>query len=190
MGWSSLGGRLLVATPMLGDPNFDRTVVLLIEHSTEGALGVVLNRPGSMDVVDAVPEWGDLAAEPAVLFSGGPVQGNFLVGLGEVAGGPTVAAPTDDSWRPLVGAVGTVNLGQAPDAGGARLRRVRLFAGYAGWGGGQLEGEIEAKAWFVVDAMPDDALTAEPDELWSAVLRRQRGQLRLLARYPENPATN
>ena len=190
MGWSSLTGRLLVATPMLGDPNFDRTVVLLIEHGPEGALGVVLNRPGSLDVVEALPEWGDLAAEPAVLFSGGPVQGNFLVGLGEVASGPAPPVPEDDSWRPLIGAVGTVNLGQAPDAGDARLRRVRLFAGYAGWGAGQLEGEIKANAWFVVEAMPDDALTGDPGELWSVVLRRQRGNLRLLARYPENPAWN
>ena len=93
MAWSSLTGRLLVATPMLGDPNFDRTVVLLIEHGPEGALGVVLNRPGTLDVVDALPEWGDLAAEPAVLFSGGPVQGNALVGLGEVADGSGPPGP-------------------------------------------------------------------------------------------------
>ena len=190
MGWSSLTGRLLVATPMLGDPNFDRTVVLLIEHSPEGALGVVLNRPGTMDVVDALPQWGDLAAEPPVLFSGGPVQGNAIVGLGEVADGPGPVPPTDDSWRPLIGPVGTVNLDMDPDGGDAQLRRVRLFAGYAGWGAGQLEGEIKARAWFVVEAHPGDALTAQPGELWSAVLRRQRGDLRLLARYPENPAWN
>src|SRR5436309_5768422 len=120
MGSNSLTGRLLVATPLLGDPNFDRTVVLLIEHGPQGALGVVLNRPGSTEVVDALPEWSDLAAEPAVLFSGGPVQENAVVGLGEMAGsgegadgsGPVAAG--DDSWTPLVGSVGTVNLGYGP----------------------------------------------------------------------------
>src|SRR3954464_12931863 len=99
MGWNSLTGRLLVATPLLGDPNFDRTVVLLIEHSPEGALGVVLNRPGTLDVVDALPQWGDLATEPAVLFSGGPVQGNAIVGLGEVADSAGPTPPADGSWR-------------------------------------------------------------------------------------------
>jgi len=178
MGSSSLSGRLLVATPMLGDPNFDRTVVLMIEHNSEGALGVVLNRPGTLEVVDALPEWSTLAASPAVLFSGGPVQGNALVGLGE------------EAEVPLVGSVGTVNLGIAPDGADGRLRRVRLFAGYAGWGPGQLEGEIEGRAWFVLDALPEDALTSEPGELWSAVLRRQRGHLRLLARHPTNPELN
>ena len=178
MGSSSLSGQLLVATPMLGDPNFDRTVVLMIEHNSEGALGVVLNRPGTLEVVDALPEWSTLAASPAVLFSGGPVQGNALVGLGE------------EAEVPLVGSVGTVNLGIAPDGADGRLRRVRLFAGYAGWGPGQLEGEIEARAWFVLDALPEDALTPEPGELWSAVLRRQRGHQRLLARHPTNPELN
>jgi putative transcriptional regulator len=149
--------------------------VFLIEHGPEGALGVVLNRPGELEVGETLPEWRDLAAEPAVLFSGGPVQGNALLGLGEKAD------------VPLVGSVGTVNLGQGPDSA---LRRVRLFAGYAGWGAGQLEGEITAKAWFVVEARPEDALTAQPGELWSAVLRRQRNDLRLLARYPVNPQLN
>ena len=190
MGWSSLGGRLLVATPMLGDPNFDRTVVLLIEHGPEGALGVVLNRPGTLEVGEALPEWEDLAAEPAVLVSGGPVQVNAIVGLGEVADGSSVLPADDDSWRPLIGSVGTIKLGQTPDVGEYNLQRVRLFAGYAGWDAGQLEGEIKAKAWFVVEAQPDDVLTAQPGELWSEVLRRQRGDLRLLARYPPNPALN
>ena len=190
MGWNSFTGRLLVATPLLGDPNFDRTVVLLIEHGPDGAVGVVLNRPGSTEVTDALPGWGDLAAEPAVLFTGGPVQGNVLLGLGEVAAGAGQPASGDDSWRPLVGPVGTVNLGHPPADGAGGLQRVRLFAGYAGWDPGQLEDEIKARAWFVVDARPDDALTDRPAELWSAVLRRQRGNLRLLARYPRDPALN
>ena len=190
MGWSSLGGRLLVATPMLGDPNFDRTVVLLIEHGPEGALGVVLNRPGTTEVGEARPQWRDLAAEPAVLFSGGPVQVDALIGLGEVTDGAGLLTAAGDAWRPVVGSVGTVNLGQRPDDGDGPLHRVRLFAGYAGWDAGQLEGEIKARAWFVVEAQPEDALTADPGELWSTVLRRQRGDLRLLARYPTNPTQN
>ena len=77
----SARGKLLIAGPLLLDPNFWRTVVLVIEHTTEGALGLVLNRPSQMDVSDPLPQWEHLAAQPAVLFLGGPVQHQAVICL-------------------------------------------------------------------------------------------------------------
>jgi putative transcriptional regulator len=179
-----LKGRLLVATPALGDPNFERTVVLLLEHTDEGALGVVLNRPSEVGVGDALPEWGSLSLTPAVVFVGGPVQSGALIGL--------AAAWTDEAvtgWTPLIGRLGAVDLGHPLEVG-TGIGEVRVFAGYAGWGPGQLEAEIEAGAWFVLDAAPDDALSPEPQGLWRSVLRRQGGRLALMAGYPEHAEWN
>jgi putative transcriptional regulator len=180
----TLRGRLLVASPALRDPNFDRTVVLLLEHTEEGALGVVLNRPSELDLAEALPEWGGLALDPAVVFVGGPVQTGSLIGL--------AAAWTDaqvEGWTPLIGRVGAVDL-EHPDALAPGVGEVRIFSGYAGWGAGQLEGELEVGAWFVLDAAPDDAFSPQPDRLWRTVLRRQGGRMALMAGYPEDPELN
>lgn len=180
----TLKGRLLVASPALRDPNFDRTVVLLLEHTEDGALGVVLNRPSQLDLSEALPEWGGLAIEPQVVFVGGPVQTGSLIGL--------AAAWTDgqvEGWTPLIGRLGAVDL-EHPDALAPGIGEVRIFSGYAGWASGQLESELEVGAWFVLDAAPDDALSPEPERLWRTVLRRQGGRLALMASYPENPDWN
>lgn len=179
---ASLTGRLLVATPILGDPNFDRTVVLLLEHGEEGAVGLVLNRPSDTEVAEPLPEWDGVAATPSVIFVGGPVARSAVIGLGRRAGG-------GEGWRPLVGGVGIVDLGAGP-AFPAPVEELRLFAGYAGWGAGQLEAEIDAAAWWVVDAAPGDALSPSPEHLWSEVLRRQCGRLKMYAHFPEDPSAN
>lgn len=166
---SGLAGRLLVASPPLGDPNFDRTVVLLLHHDDQGALGVVLNRPTSVDVAEVLPAWAPVAAAPPVVFLGGPVAPDAAIGLGRA--GTTVA---------------TVDLGADP--GG--VEEVRLFAGYSGWDGGQLEAEIGVGAWFVLDSVPDDAVSPEPEDLWRTVLRRQGGRLATYATIPEDPTVN
>jgi putative transcriptional regulator len=182
---TSLKGKLLIATPALGDGIFDRSVVLIIEHDdTEGAFGVVLNRPSTTDVDGALPEWGRLAASPPVVFVGGPVSPEAAICLARASG----ADP--DGWVPLVGAVGALDLSQDPDLLAPAVDEVRLFSGYAGWTQGQLEDEIEAGAWFVVDAEEGDVLNDEPDTLWHRVLRRQRGRLALFAAYPTDPTTN
>src|SRR5437588_8789375 len=182
---SSLKGKLLVATPALGDGIFDRSVVLIIEHDdTEGAFGVVLNRPSTTDVDGALPEWGRLAASPPVVFVGGPVSPEAAICLARMSSGDA------EGWVPVVGAVGALDLSQDPDMLAAAVDEVRLFSGYAGWTTGQLEGEIEAGAWFVVDALAADVLNDDPDSLWHAVLRRQRGPLAMFATYPEDPTTN
>lgn len=180
-----LKGRLLVATPNLGDPNFERTVVLMIEHSDGGALGLILNRPSDLDVAGPLPEWARAAAHPSVVFVGGPVSPNAALCLARLA---TVG--NADGFEPVLGPVGTMDLDADPDEVLPRLDEIRVFAGYASWAPGQLEGEIEIGGWFVVDARPDDPLSPDPEQLWAAVLRRQRGPLALFANYPADPTAN
>ena len=180
-----LKGRLLVASPTMQDPNFDRTVVLVLEHNAEGALGVVLNRPTETALGGALPAWGPLAADPPVVFVGGPVAPDAAIGLARA-----VPAGDGDGWAPLFDGYGTVDLGREPDAVEARVDGVRVFAGYAGWGPGQLEGELAAGGWVVVDAAADDPLCVDPGRLWEAVLRRQGGTTAWLANCPPNPSAN
>lgn len=180
-------GRLLVANPLLPDPNFDRTVVLLLAHSGEGALGLVLNRPSQMDVAEPLPQWEHLAAEPAVLFLGGPVQHQAVICLASNLTRP-VEEGTEEGWKEVAPGVATLDLDQDPDSVAGRVRQVRLFAGYAGWSAGQLEGEIAAGAWWVVDAEPGDVFTVEPADLWKRVLRRQPHPLAFVSWYPDDPA--
>lgn len=182
----SLLGRLLVAAPVMVDPNFDHTVVLVLEHSHEGALGVVLNRPTEADVFSVLPRWESLVAEPTVIFEGGPVSPTAAICLARAGDAWTER----EGWKPLFGGLGTVDLELAPDEVGAPVEKVRVFAGYAGWGPGQLDDEVEEGAWFVLDALPADALSAEPVTLWEAVLRRQGGPLALVATFPADPSLN
>lgn len=178
-------GRLVVATPALGDPIFRRTVVLLLQHSDDdGALGVVLTRPSRTPIEAVVPGWEDLAAGPAVVFTGGPVQPDAGICLGRVApgstGGPGFAPLADPQ-------LGTVDLESEPDAG---LRAVRLYAGYAGWSGGQLESEVDEGSWWVLDALPGDPFGPSPEGLWSDVLRRQGLPLAFMAAATGDPRQN
>lgn len=174
-----------MATPVIGDPNFERTVVLLLEHTDDGAFGLVLNRPSGLDLLDLLPEWSGLATTPRVVFVGGPVEPQQAISLARAD-----AERTGTAWRPLLGDIGTLDLDRSPEEVGPGLAELRVFAGYAGWGGGQLEGEIEAGAWFVVEAEPDDVFAVDPDELWSSVLRRQTGVTAWFAGYPTDPTTN
>ena len=179
-------GRLLVAGPPLEDPNFRRTVVFMIEHNDEGALGVVLNRPSPIELADAVPQWADLAAAPPAVFIGGPVEQGAVLGLGRL-----VAEVPPEGLTPVHAGIGVLDLEADPvrlvgDVGG-----VRLFTGYSGWGPGQLEDELALGGWFVVDAEPDDVTTTEPDDLWRAVLRRQADDdLARLALFPDDLSAN
>jgi putative transcriptional regulator len=194
----SLRGRLLVASPMLNDPNFERTVILLLDHGVDsGALGLVVNRPTSLTVTTAIPNWSEHVAEPAVVFVGGPVAAESAIGLA-TTGDPTAAAADgepDEAAAEGFGAVGffglgTVDLSREPDDVHPAVDTLRVYAGYAGWAPGQLEGEIAEGAWWVVDAEPDDAWTRTPGDLWRTVLRRQPGRLRFASTYPEDPSLN
>jgi putative transcriptional regulator len=183
-------GRLLVANPLLPDPNFDRTVVFLIAYNDDdGAVGIVLNRPTDTTVAATLPRWVHMAASPAVIFVGGPVQDDAVICLARPFGHPAAAAPPGE-WKPVTSDIGRLDLDLDPDSLQSSLSQVRLFAGYAGWAPGQLEAEIAAGAWWVVDAEPDDAFCDDPEQLWKTVLRRERGPLALVASYPDDPAWN
>ena len=184
-------GQLVVATPQLGDPNFARTVVLLLQaDSNSGALGLVLNRPTGTGVGEVLPAWVDLAATPPAVFAGGPVQPTAAICLGRGRpGGVAVAAFATLAGLPS-GSLGTVDLDCPPDELGATIAEVRLFAGYAGWTSGQLEAEVADGAWWVLDALPADAFAVRPDLLWKQVLLRQGPPLAFAATYPDDPSLN
>lgn len=192
-----LRGRLLVADPRLTDPNFERAVVLLLAHGADGAVGVVLNRPGDLEVEEALAEWGHLAAAPAVVFVGGPVEPGGVICLAQRRGGARLPLGSDgegadgpERWSDVIGPVGVFHIEGDPADAEAAVDALRFFAGYAGWAPGQLEEEIEAGGWFVVDAEPADALSTRPAQLWRDVLRRQRSPLALVASYPADPEMN
>jgi putative transcriptional regulator len=187
----SLSGRLLVATPLLGDPNFRRTVILIVEDEPEeGTLGVVLNRPTEVQVGQVLESWTDLVTGPSVVFRGGPVSPNSALALALARG--------DDEplgWRSLEGSnltsrIGLVDLEAPPELLADGITSLRVFAGYAGWGPGQLQAEIEEGAWYVLAGEPSDAFLAEPERLWPEVLRRQGGEFAIVATYPDDPLLN
>ena len=176
-----LKGKLLLATPPLVDPNFDRTVVLVLEHGDDGSLGLVLNRPTDEEVDEMLPTWRPLISGQAVLFDGGPVEEEAIIGLAWVRDLPEVG------FADLDEGLGTLDLSEDPDAFDGRVEDLRLFRGYAGWAPGQLEDELAANAWIVVDADRSDPFTPAPDTLWRDVLRRQGGSLaRMGERIPDD----
>jgi putative transcriptional regulator len=185
---SSLTGRLLVATPALADPNFDRAVVLLLDHDEEGSLGVVLNRPTPVGVGDILEGWADLTGEPGVVFQGGPVSLDSALGVAVIPGGASDRGPL--GWRRVHGAIGLVDLEAPPELLASALGSLRIFAGYAGWGPGQLEDELVDGAWYVVECEPGDVSSPSPEQLWRQVLRRQRSELAMVATYPDDPSLN
>jgi putative transcriptional regulator len=178
----SLRGHLLIAGPGLLDPNFWRTVVLVGEHTDEGALGVVLNRSSETTVDEALPELALLADEMGTVHVGGPVQPSAVVVLADFAEAEQAESLVLDS-------VGFLNAEIEPDALG-ELRRARVYVGYAGWGPGQLDAELEEGSWIVEPAQPDDVFTSDPEGLWSAVLRRKGGPFAFLAAMPPDPSRN
>jgi putative transcriptional regulator len=178
----SLEGQLLIASPSLLDPNFRRTVVLVTEHSEEGASGLVLNRPSPSPVVELVPSLEPLVEEEEPVWFGGPVQPNAVLVLGEFV-------DPEEAAVPLFGALGLPALDDPEEVVPATTRR-RVFAGYAGWGAGQLEDELGREDWILERAEPDDAFTESPHDLWADVLRRKGGIYELVARIPEDPSVN
>lgn len=182
----SLVGQLLVATPMLRDPNFERTVVLLVAHENGGAIGVVLNRATEVPVREVLGGWGGVATEPSVVFEGGPVQPEAAICLARVRTG----TPELRGFSRVQGTLGTVDLTSDPDVMREQLLAVRVFAGYAGWAPGQLEEEITGGSWLTFSSLPGDAFTERPDDLWASVLRRQVGIQAAIAIYPSDPTLN
>jgi putative transcriptional regulator len=191
MGSDPKAGRLLVATPLLGDPNFKRAVVLIVEHEDEeGTLGIVLNRPTTIGLSQVLEQWTELATDPSVVFRGGPVAPTSALALALVPG-----KDEPEGWRALDGApalarLGLLDLDAPPMLLASAVQSLRVYAGYAGWSPGQLEAEIDEGAWYVVGAEPGDVFAGEPERLWRDVLHRQEGDLAFLATYPDDPGLN
>jgi putative transcriptional regulator len=183
MSSETLAGRLLLASTTLEDPNFLRTVVLVGMHSEQGALGLVLNRPSTSSVASAVPQLEELVDDDEPVFVGGPVQSTSIVMLVEFL---------DPAPAGLI-VLGRIGL-PAPDASlddvVAATSRRRVYAGYAGWGEGQLDAEVERGDWIAQDALPGDVFCERPEELWSDALTRKGGRYALLARMPLDPSLN
>jgi len=179
-------GRLLVATPALKDPNFERTVVLLVAHEPGGSLGVVLNRATEVAVAEVLEGWGGLAGDPPVVFEGGPMQPEAAICLARAR----TATGRVAGFNRVTGAVGTLDLSQDPQIVKDKIMGVRVFAGYAGWEEGQLEDEIANGSWFVFDALPGDPFVTRPDDLWPMVLRRQGGLMAAVSIFPADPTMN
>ncbi|HEX2415914.1 MAG TPA: YqgE/AlgH family protein [Thermoleophilaceae bacterium] len=171
-----LRGQLLIAAPSLQD-YFRRTVVLVIEHTPDGAMGVVLNRAADVRVADVVPALADLPDSDQLVRLGGPVAPESLVALGDFE-------RTDEAGTTVLGSLGTLD----PEAPNESLRRLRVYAGYAGWGPGQLDGELEQDAWIIVAAKVDDPF--EEGDLWSEAVGRKGGSYRLLSTMPSDPSLN
>ncbi len=185
----NLVGKLLVATPLLHDPNFVRSVVLLCQQNDDGYLGLILNRPLEDTVGEHLPEWEHLVSAPAQIFEGGPVQREVALALGRRTDG---GEDSDDAggWTAIGGELGLLDLRGTPSELWGAIEQLRIFSGYSGWGAGQLEGELREEAWFVIDAEPGDPFAEDSAGLWQRVLRRQPGNLAMFATFPPDPALN
>jgi putative transcriptional regulator len=179
----SVRGQLLIAGPTLLDPNFWRTVVLVIEHTDDGALGLVLSRPSETTVGDAVPQLGELVDLDEQLYIGGPVQPSAVIVLAEFEdpGGAALLSFDD---------IGVLGTGAGADEPVAGVRTGRAFVGHAGWGPTQLDAELERGDWICDRARREDAFTSAPLELWAKVLTRKGGSYALVARMPPDPSVN
>lgn len=180
-------GRLLLATPPLEDPNFDRAVIYVLEHHEDGAIGLVLNRPSDEALEAPLDRWIDLQTAPSSVFTGGPVETNAMIGMATTK--VLVEEPTEHI-TPISGLIASTDLSADPALVAAHVDSVRVFRGYAGWGAGQLETEIDQGAWLVLDAEIDDVFSDRPDDLWRTVLQRQPGRLSWLALAPDDLSMN
>ncbi len=178
----SFRGKLLLATPELVDPNFFRTVILVLEHSNEGAIGVVLNRQSDLYSVDVLPKWSESRDSSSLLHWGGPVQEESLLALG-------LCDEVKDELGEAIGHIKVINLN--PETLDMRsILDARLYSGYAGWSAGQLDAEISTGGWILTDVDDSDPFGHNLADLWSIVLKRQNGFLSKLAQYPDDPRMN
>lgn len=167
-----LAGMLLVAEPELADPNFDHTVVLVIEHDGKGALGLVVNRPyGTAPTAELLRRLG-VAAEAVtgetLLFYGGPVQPDvgMVVHSADYARADTKRVTAEIAVTVDPAALADLALGKGP-------RRAVPVLGYAGWAAGQLESELASGSWFTLPADPALVFAADPARAWAEAFARK-----------------
>ncbi len=177
-----LKGKLLVALPMVNGDEFFRTVILVLAHGPQGALGVVLNRPTEVEVAELFPDLAFETAEPRVLFAGGPVEPDGIICLARATTGDEAPgfAPVLDTW-------GSIDPRQPPPGG---VDAVRVYRGYAGWSARQLENELDRGSWLVFDTRPGDLASDDPEDMWGQVLEREGPKFARLQNIPRDPSLN
>ncbi len=178
----NLRGHLLIAGASLWDPNFRRTVLLIAHHDEDGAVGVVLNNAADVTVAEAIPQLASLVAADERLFIGGPVEPQAAIVVADFAD-PSVAEIL------ALGSIGFLPPASGPEVEDA-IKRARVFAGYSGWGSGQLEAEMAEDSWIVEPARPEDVFAPDPSRLWEDVLRRKGRAFDLLRLMPADPTMN
>jgi putative transcriptional regulator len=156
-------GRLLIAGRALGDANFSHSVILLLEYSEEGALGVIVNRPAGIPPAALLPDVSGLARYEGSVFLGGPVGVERMLLL--VRGCDRLAA-TQSVYGDVCYSGSAEVLDELARTGDAKPERVRMYAGYSGWGGGQLEREIARGDWHVAEARDERVFSEDPFALW------------------------
>ena len=177
-----LRGMLLIATPELEDPNFDRTVILIAEHGSDGSMGLVLNRALPVTVAEALPALASCVSDDVPLHQGGPVATDTVIALGDFS-------DTRSAAQMIFSTIGFLRGDLPPETSAPATSRVRVYCGYAGWASGQLEAEIERNSWYVVPANPDDVF-ADDQDLWRRVLHRMGGRYAAIAQLPDDPSLN
>lgn len=196
-GQDIVAGALLIAMPVLADPNFSHTVIFLLEHSSQGSVGVVLNRPSEVTLEHVLPGWAALATGSEVFHVGGPCQtdaalclarGELLDSRAGLEDGREELAAV--GLRPTAAGVYLADLDVEPVPSAQLISDIRVFAGYAGWSAGQLSAEVAEGGWVCLPSQPEDVFTSAPAALWRKVLSRQRGPLAILRSAPEDPALN
>ena len=179
-------GDLLVASVALADGVFNQTVVLVLDNDSDGSLGVILNEIAQTPLDSVLPDWATAVSEPRLLFHGGPVSPNGAICLAS----PANRSEDPPGWRRLFDGVGLLHLDTPLEIVAGAYRDLRIFAGYAGWGAGQLDAEIAEGMWHVVPAQYADVFARHPLQMWRQVLRRQSNQLVFFATWVEDPELN
>jgi len=167
---ANLAPGLLLAMPQLSDPNFSRAVVLMIEHSTQGSFGLVINHPSPIkasELLDSL-EMSWHGEDSAVVWAGGPVSPS----TGWVLHEPVVLAPPGQG---TIAITSSISLSTSPDRLRAIAvsppRNIRLLLGYSGWGAGQLEAEMSRGAWLHASADPDLVFDTPAHDIWDSAMR-------------------
>lgn len=181
-------GQLLISAPGAPSPSFSRSVVLIVDHSPAMSFGVVLTSRSDVAVFNVLPDWLPVVAKPQALYIGGPLNQQSVVGLAMTKTG--VDIDSHPQLNRLAPRLAHVDMRADPEDLADYVDGLRLFAGYAEWGPGQLDNEIERGDWFVTPALPQDVITPGPADLWGDVMRRQDMPLPLYATFPEDLDSN
>ncbi|QDZ43646.1 YqgE/AlgH family protein [Corynebacterium sp. sy039] len=181
-------GMLLLASPGLASDDFARSVILLLEHNEMRSFGVNLVARSDIAIGNVLPEWIDLVAKPKVLYIGGPINQQAVVGVGVTK--PDVDIAQHDCLTRLANRLVHIDLHTPPQQLDDLIQEMRMFVGYAEWAPGQLAEEIECGEWYVTPALPSDVTAAGVVDVWGSIMRRQPMPLPLFSTYPEEITDN